>query len=394
MRIAHVTDCYLPRLGGIEMQVHDLATRQQRAGQDVEIITATPTVPGRRLASSEQVRVHRLASGVDPIARSIVATLDVPNLLRSGAYDQVHVHASVMSPLATGAAVAARRMGLPTAITVHSMWSRLGPLPQLAVGSLGMRDAPVAWSAVSETAAQAVRRALGPDSWVMVLPNGIEACDWRVEPSSRPHDAVMIASVMRLAPRKRPLQLLRMLRRVQEQTEPAVRVRAVIVGDGPERATLDRYLVRHNMRDSVDLTGQLERNQIRDVFSRADFYVAPAELESFGIAALEARTAGLPVVATRRGGVGEFITHGREGLLGSNDHELVHAMTTLALLPALRLTIADHNWSRPPLLSWAYTLGRAELLYETASRLALRRRLPTRSSVRRVDASSTKAAAR
>ena len=170
MRIAHVTDCYLPRLGGIEMQVHDLATRQQRAGQDVEIITATPTVPGRRLASSEQVRVHRLASGVDPIARSIVATLDVPNLLRSGAYDQVHVHASVMSPLATGAAVAARRMGLPTAITVHSMWSRLGPLPQLAVGSLGMRDAPVAWSAVSETAAQAVRRTLGPDSWVMVLP--------------------------------------------------------------------------------------------------------------------------------------------------------------------------------------------------------------------------------
>jgi glycosyltransferase involved in cell wall biosynthesis len=384
MRIAHVTDCYLPRLGGIEMQVRDLATRQQQAGEDVEIITATPAIPGPGLDFSEPVRVLRMASGVAPVARSIVAALDVPDMLRSGGYDQVHVHASVMSPLATGAALAACRLGLPTAITVHSMWSRLGPLPPLVVGSLGMREAPVAWSAVSETAAQAVRRALARHSWVMVLPNGIEAREWRVEPCSRRPDEVLIASVMRLAPRKRPLQLLRMLRCVQRLVEPQVRVRAVIVGEGPMRGVLDRYLVRHNMRSSVDLTGQLDRERIRDVFSRADIYVAPAELESFGIAALEARAAGLPVVATRRGGVGEFITHGRDGLLGWDDHDLVHAMTTLATLPALRLKIADHNRLKPPLLSWEYTLGRSALLYETAGRLAPRGRLPVRTAGHRV----------
>jgi glycosyltransferase involved in cell wall biosynthesis len=383
MRIAHVTDCYLPRLGGIEMQVRDLATRQQRVGEDVEIITATPAMPGGALDVSEPVRVHRIASGVATVSRSMVAALKVPDLLHTGAYDQVHVHASVMSPLATGAAVAACRLGLPTAITVHSMWSRLGPLPPLVVGSLGMREAPVAWSAVSDTAAEAVRRALVPDSWVMVLPNGIEAREWRVEQRSRRPDEVVIASVMRLAPRKRPLQLLRMLRRVQQQAEPNLRIRAIIVGDGPQRAALDRYLARHNMHRAVDLTGQLDREQIRDVFSRADFYVAPAELESFGIAALEARAAGLPVVATGRGGVGEFITHGRDGLLGWNDAELVHAMTTLAMLPELRRRIADHNRSRPPVMSWAYTLARTELLYETAGRLAVSGRRP-RASTRRV----------
>jgi glycosyltransferase involved in cell wall biosynthesis len=227
----------------------------------------------------------------------------------------------------------------------------------------------------------------------MVLPNGIEACDWRVEPCSRRTDDVVIASAMRLSPRKRPLQLLRLLRQVQDHAEPAVRVRAVIVGEGPERATLDRYLVRHNMRDWVELTGGLDRRQIRDVFSRADIYVAPAQLESFGLAALEARTAGLPVVASRRGGVGEFITHGREGLLGSNDRELVHAMTTLATLPALRLRIADHNRSRPPLLGWAYTLSRTELLYETAMRLAARGVRRSRGPVRRLGRTSSKTAA-
>jgi glycosyltransferase involved in cell wall biosynthesis len=164
MRIAHVSDCYLPRLGGIEMQVHGLAIRQQRGGHDVEIIAATPAVPGQGPDLSEQVRVHRLASEVGPMARSIVAALNVLDVLRTGGYDHVHVHASVMSPLATGAAVAACRLGIPTAITVHSMWSRLGPLPPLVVGSLGMREAPVAWSAVSETAAHAVRRALARDS--------------------------------------------------------------------------------------------------------------------------------------------------------------------------------------------------------------------------------------
>ena len=41
MRIAHVSDCYLPRLGGIELHVHDLALRQAAAGHDVTVITTT-----------------------------------------------------------------------------------------------------------------------------------------------------------------------------------------------------------------------------------------------------------------------------------------------------------------------------------------------------------------
>ncbi len=46
MRIAHVSDCYLPRLGGIEMQVHDLATRQRAAGHETTVITQTPVQAG------------------------------------------------------------------------------------------------------------------------------------------------------------------------------------------------------------------------------------------------------------------------------------------------------------------------------------------------------------
>ena len=46
MRIAHVTDCYLPRTGGIELQVRDLAAHQRAAGHEVEVLTGTEAAPG------------------------------------------------------------------------------------------------------------------------------------------------------------------------------------------------------------------------------------------------------------------------------------------------------------------------------------------------------------
>jgi glycosyltransferase involved in cell wall biosynthesis len=65
MRIAHVTDFYLPRLGGIEMHVRDLAMRQQAAGHEVEVITSSPRPAGERRAERRGdgaggLHVHRV----------------------------------------------------------------------------------------------------------------------------------------------------------------------------------------------------------------------------------------------------------------------------------------------------------------------------------------------
>ena len=119
----------------------------------------------------------------------------------------------------------------------------------------------------------------------------------------------------------------------------------------------------------VSLPGRLEREQIRETFSWSDLYVAPAELESFGIAALEARCAGLPVVANGRGGVGEFIAHGREGLLAETDAGIVHALSTLIGSADLRSDMFRHNLRVAPVLNWATTLRLADGLYDTAADL-------------------------
>jgi glycosyltransferase involved in cell wall biosynthesis len=98
-------------------------------------------------------------------------------------------------------------------------------------------------------------------------------------------------------------------------------------------------------------------------------YVAPTVLEAFGIAALEARTAGLPVVARAGTGVTEFVADGVEGLLASSDQGLVEAVERLVTDPGLRGRIAAHNRSVPPAVTWEAVVTRSVTAYERAAGL-------------------------
>lgn len=385
MRIAHVTDHYHPRLGGIEMQVDDLAARQRAAGHDVDIITSYPpakAADGSWLPDPSWVRRVR-AEIANQTIRPTVAGFSAPSILTPGSYDVVHMHASVLSPFTTLAARAAIRSRIPTAITIHSLWAGLGPIPRIADMSMGLRNWPVVWSGVSHKAAAPLRRALGPHASVSVLPNGVDPADWFTEPTSRDRDTVVIASVMRLARRKRPMQLLRMLRQLRSQTPDDIAIEVVIIGDGPMRPALLRYLSRHDMSQWVRLPGRLERSEIREIYAGTDVYVGPATLESFGIAVLEARCAGVPVVASDRGGVPDFIEHGREGLLASSDAEMVDALATLVASRSWREEISSHNRRTLPAVSWPEVLRRADSMYAEAAELCSARIGPGGEETRR-----------
>ena len=369
MRIAHVTDVFLPRLGGIEMQVHDLASRQLARGHDVEVLTREPA---GGLTAPDPAWVRRVATDTRPALQTAAAVSRVGRLVTSGEYDAVHVHVSVLSPFGTAAAQAAGRAGLPTVITMHSLWSGLGPLPRMAELVLGLREWPVVWSGVSDKAADPLRRMLGRGRTVQVLPNGIDAERWEVEHQPRRPGVVTVVSVMRLAPRKRPIQLLKIMHRVRRLVPDDIAIQMVVVGDGPLQADMAHYLQSHGMSGWVELPGRLERSQIRQVFASADLYVAPARLESFGIAALEARSAGIPVVASARGGVGEFIEHGREGLLADDDGEMATALAEIVQNHGRREAMTAFNRATPPRVTWDMVLDRADDLYAQAAGVAAR----------------------
>jgi len=178
VRIAHVSDCFAPRTGGIETQVGALAARQLESGDDVRVITATPG-HGDVFAGDERVDgllVHRVAAHV-PFELPVHPRTgrEVTRLLAQDPVDVVHVHAGVVSPFAWGAIRAASRAGIPTLVTVHSIW---GPL---ASPGFGLSDALLRWSrwgvtlsAVSDVAAARIAESVPRAGRVLVVPNGID----------------------------------------------------------------------------------------------------------------------------------------------------------------------------------------------------------------------------
>jgi glycosyltransferase involved in cell wall biosynthesis len=346
VRIAHVTDCYLPRTGGIELQVRDLAAHQRAAGHEVEVLTGTEAAPG----VPDEPGVRRLS-------RRRLRTE-----LRE--FDAVHAHTSLVSPFAWTGAATGSDLGRPTVVTMHSV-PPPGPVLWAAGLAAGWRRWDVQWAAVSEVAARPLRTML-PGREVRVLHNGIDVDAWVLPPRRERVEELTVVSVMRLAQRKRPIPLVKVLARVRAQVPEHVRLRAVLVGDGPRRADVERALARRGMDGWVHLAGRLDREQIRALYRESDLYLAPATLESFGLAALEARSAGLPVVAMRRGGVGEFVRDGVEGYLVDGDAQMA-AVTARLLRDRNELeALRAHNTATAPSMTWERVVAASLAAYGAA----------------------------
>jgi glycosyltransferase involved in cell wall biosynthesis len=206
------------------------------------------------------------------------------------------------------------------------------------------------FTAVSERVARDVRPIAGSRP-ISLLPNGIDAGFWRAQ-RARDGGVFELLSVMRLNAKKRPLALLDVMERLRNSTGPRARLR--IVGDGPLRQRLERAIARRGLHDVVELLGRQERADIKRLLSETDAFVLPTVRESFGLAALEASCAGVPVVAMRASGVSEFVMHGVNGLLAESDRELATHVGALvqdrarrdALANADRSPLTRFDWSR------------------------------------------------
>ena len=95
-----------------------------------------------------------------------------------------------------------------------------------------------------------------------------------------------------------------MLDAARNRLDGEVPLRATVAGTGPALSMMQRYLRRHAMADVVRLVGRLDRGGVRTLLASADLFVNPTVRESFGIATLEARTAGVPVLARAGNGSG------------------------------------------------------------------------------------------
>ncbi len=353
MRILHLTDSFLPVLGGIETHVDALSRHQAAAGDEVTVLTATPVdAEGQDLVDDGPVTIRRMRWAGEGFGADLES------------FDLVHAHVSVISLFAAPLAAIAARRGVPTVVTVHSLWDGLGPIPVALAALTTLRRAPVTWTAVSHAAATQVLRRLPRGTHAHVLPNAVEVLPRPAPRGSSADRPVQLVSTMRLASRKRPLQLLEMYAALLDHCD--VPVHLTLVGDGRLRRAFDRRIRSLGIADAVTVTGRVAPGAVLEVLAASDVYVAPAVLESFGLAALEARCVGLPVVGRQGTGLADFVDPGTSGFLCASDEGMVAALRDLLVDPALRDRISEHNRTTPSEMNWANAMTRHEAVYSRA----------------------------
>jgi glycosyltransferase involved in cell wall biosynthesis len=151
---------------------------------------------------------------------------------------------------------------------------------------------------------------------IRVVPPAFDVVRWTaaLDRASARSDAgaATVLCVCRLYPRKDVATLLRAAPSVLA-AEPGVRF--VIVGDGPERARLDRLVGTLGLGHAVALRGQVAFEHLVATYAACDVFCLPSRQEGFGIVFLEAMAAAKPIVACRGTGAEELIRSGRTGVL-------------------------------------------------------------------------------
>jgi N-acetyl-alpha-D-glucosaminyl L-malate synthase BshA len=115
------------------------------------------------------------------------------------------------------------------------------------------------------------------------------------------------------------LSNFRPVKRITDAVEIFAIVRAkmpaklVLIGDGPDRGAAEYLVRKKRLQKDVFFLGK--QNSVYEKLSSADLFLLPSQLESFGLAALEAMACEVPVVATNVGGIPEVVTHGVDGFL-------------------------------------------------------------------------------
>lgn len=122
-------------------------------------------------------------------------------------------------------------------------------------------------------------------------------------------DERILVHVSNFRPVKRICDVIEIFDRVQKE----VPSRLLLMGDGPDRSRAEWLVSQKGLRKKVEFMGKVDR--VNEKLSVADLMLVPSELESFGLAALEAMACEVPAIATSVGGVPEVIEHGRTGFL-------------------------------------------------------------------------------
>ena len=332
MKIAIVTETFLPSVDGVAEPCHHAVERFTDLGHEVMVVA-----PDLGVTEHHGARVVGIRPVTLPFYKHRRFTLPSPNVdgIIRGFHPDV-VHAAQPLLLASSGAYAAKRQRIPLVASYHTHLPRY--LDLYRAWSWGKR--PVWWQikrnhaladvnlATSETMKQelteqgihnlhVVRRGVDTDTFHPRF-----ASRQMRERLTQGHpEKKLLVFVGRLAAEKEIHRLRPLMNRRDD-------VALAIVGDGPFRGELEQMFAG----TSTLFPGFMEGEELASAFASADAFVFPSVTETLGLVILEGMASGLPVVAARSGPTLEQVTDGENGLLFDSGDEasLDHAIHRLA----------------------------------------------------------------
>ncbi len=320
--------CYAS-VGGSGIVATELAKSLAARGHQVHVISSE--TPFRLSEYHAGLFFHRVLTPAYPLFREpqyvLSLTTKIVQLAREAKLDIVHAHYAV--PHATAGYLAKQILQATVPDSVPRIVTTLHGTDITLIGSDASYAETVAFSidrsdvvtAVSESLRVETYASLPVKTGIRVIPNFLDCSIHRRRPSddlrarSCPPSTCdkLVIHVSNFRPVKRVETVVEVFHRIRSK----VRARLLLVGDGPEHGKAMALVRRLGLTAEVESFG--EQEQVMDLLSISDLFLLPSSQESFGLAALEAMACGVPVVASRVGGLPEVIEHGVNGLLYDPD---------------------------------------------------------------------------
>src|SRR6202522_545001 len=316
--------CY-PTYGGSGVVATELGIELAALGHEVHFISYSQ--PFRLTGRDQGIFYHEVPVSSYPLFEfppyDLALASRMAEVAEFNGLDLLHVHYAIphsVSALLARQMLAARGRRLPFVTTLHGTDITLVGLDRsyLPITRYAIQESDGVTS-ISTYLKEKTIQNFDVTRGIEVVPNFVN-CDLYTpikdeakraeerERLARPDEAILM-HLSNFRPVKRVVDVVRIFAQVVRE----IPARLVLVGDGPDRSAAEWLAHDLGVQSKIHFMGKQER--VTELLPLADILLMPSELESFGLAALEAMACKVPSVATRVGGVPELIDDGITGLL-------------------------------------------------------------------------------
>jgi len=331
--------CY-PTYGGSGVVATELGIELAERGHEVHFITYSP--PFRLAGREARIHYHEVSVTNYPLfdfpPYDLALATRMAEVAKLYDLDLLHVHYAIphsVSALLARQMLASRGRKLPFVTTLHGTDITLVGLDRsyLPITRFAIEESDGV-TAISNYLRKKTQEEFGVERPVEVIANFVNCDLYRKFPEMAAERRKIYASdgdkllihLSNFRPVKRTLDVMEIFSRIAE----AMPARLLMVGDGPDRSACERFAYRAGILDRVSFLGKQE--SVNELLPVADLLLMPSDMESFGLAALEAMACEVPTVGTNVGGVPEVVTDGETGMLFGVGEVDAMAQAAIALL--------------------------------------------------------------